>query len=86
MGDEWLYDIIERWNEFSWFDRKLIWWKCTKRKHGKHIISLATLLSILGVLIREQHLDHMTGLLAIIVLLFFYTLFIDYLLNRGKFV
>jgi hypothetical protein len=84
MGDEWLYDIIERWNEFSWLDRKLIWWRCTKRKHSKHIISLAALVSILGVLMWENHQQHMIGLLSLTVLFYFYTMFIDYLLNRGK--
>ncbi len=87
MGDERLIHIVERWNEFSWFDRKLIWLRCIKYKYGitgKQVISLATLISILVVLIWENHPQHMTGLLAIIVLSFFCTMFIDYLLNRGK--
>ncbi len=85
--DERLIYIVEHWNEFSWFDRKLIWLRCIKYKHritGKKVISLATLVSVLIVLIGENHHHHKTGLLAIIVLLFFYTMFIDYLLNRGK--
>ena len=84
MVDESLIDIVEHWDEFDWYDRKRIWWKCVKHKQSKHIISLATLLSILGVLIGEHHLDHMTGLLSLIVLSYFYTIFILYLLNRGK--
>ena len=87
MGDERLTYIVENWNEFSWFDRKLIWLRCIKHKHGitgKKVISLATLISILVVLIWENHPQHMTGLLAIIVLSFIHIIFIDYLLNRGK--
>ncbi len=87
MGDERLIYIVENWNEFSWFDRKLIWLRCIKYRYGitgKQVISLATLISILVVLIWENHHHHKIGLLAIIVLLVFYILFIDYLLNRGK--
>ena len=84
MGDESLINIVERWNEFSWIDRKLIWWRCTKRKHNKSILSLAALASILGVLIGELQPHYMTGLLSIIVLSYFYILFIDFLLNKCK--
>ena len=87
MIDESLIDIVERWDEYSWIDRKRIWWKCFKHKHritSKEAIVLVALLSIFGVLMEENHPHHRTGLLAIIVLFFFYTMFIDYLLNRGK--
>ena len=87
MGDERLIYIVENWNEFSWFDRKLIWLRCIKYNYGitaKKVISLATLISILVVLIWENHPQHMTGLLAIIVLFYIHIIFIDYLANRGK--
>jgi len=86
MGDERLIELIERWDELSWYDRKHIWWLCFKRKHGitgKQVISLVTVLSMFIIAISENH-HHMTGLLTIIVLSFFCTMFIDYLLNRGK--
>ena len=87
MGDERLTYIVEHWDELGWIVRKRIHWKCFKYKHGitgKQVISLATLISILVVLIWENHPQHMTGLLAIIVLSYFHIIFIDYLLNRGK--
>ena len=87
MGDEWLIDIVESWDELGWIDRKRIWWKCYKYKHGitwKQVISLAALMVTLVMLIREQHPRHIPGLLAIIALVYFYTLFINYLVNRGK--
>ncbi len=87
MGDERLIYIVEHWNEFSWYDRKRIWWLCFKRKYGitgKQVISQVTVLSMFIIAISENHHHYKTGLLAIIVLLFFYTMFIDYLLNRGK--
>ena len=86
MIDESLVDIVERWDEYSWIDRKRIWWKCFKHNHGitsKEVVVLVALLSILGVLMEENHPHHRTGLLAIIVLLFFYTMFIDYICNRA---
>ncbi len=89
MKDERLEYIVEHWDEFSWFDRKLIWFRSLKYKYrinAKELISLATLISIVGVLILENHPNHKTGLLAIIVLLYFYILFINYLMNRGKIV
>jgi hypothetical protein len=85
--DERLIDLVERWDELGWYDRKRIWWICFKHKHGitgKLVISLAYALSVIGVMIGEHHPSHKAGLLAIIVLLYFYTMLIDFLINRGK--
>ncbi len=88
MGDEWLIEVVESWDELGWIDRKRIWWKCFKYENAitnKQILGLAALLGTIVMLIREQHPNHIPGLLAIIILVYFYTLFINYLLNRGKF-
>ena len=86
MEDESLVNIVERWDEFSWIDRKLIWWRCVKHRHkitGKQIISLATVLSIFIIAISEQRTSHITGLLAIIVLLYFYVMLADYIWGKA---
>ena len=87
MIDESLVDIVESWDEFSWFDRKRIWWKCIKHKHkinGKQVVSLATAISIAIVLNCEQCPSITTGLLVTIVLLYFYIILVDYLIHTGK--
>jgi hypothetical protein len=81
-----LIDVVERWEETDWFDKKYIWWICIKQKYqitSKKVISLATILMILMVL-KEPHRCYMTGLLSTIVLFHFYILFADCLLNKGK--
>lgn len=85
--DERLVDIVERWDELGWYDRKRIWWLCLKRKHGitgNQILSLATAISIALTLSCKQCPNHKTGLLVIIVLLYFYITLMDYLLHTGK--
>ena len=85
--DDRLKDIVERWEEMGWFDKKYILWICFKRKHGitgNQILSLATAISIAIVLSCKQCPSRTTGLLAIIVLLYFYVILIEHLLNRGK--
>ncbi len=87
MGDERLIELIKRWYELSWYDRKRIWWLCFKRKYGitgKQVISQVAVLSMFIIAMSEDHHHHKIGLLAIIVLSYFYTMFIDDLLNRGK--
>ena len=86
MGDERLIELVERWDELSWYDRKRIWWLCFKYRYritDKQVISLVTVLSMFIIAISEQHQNYMPGLLAIIVLLYFYTMFINYILKRA---
>jgi hypothetical protein len=85
MVDDRLLDVIERWDELGWYDRKRIRWRLIKVKYcinGKHLLSLATATSIIGVLIGEQNISYKTGLLSTIVLSYFYFILLDYLVNK----
>ena len=81
MIDESLVDIVESWDEFSWFDRKRIQWVCflSKQKNDiRLVISMASVLSIIGILISGHHPKNKAVLLMIAVLFFFYAILIDH--------
>ena len=85
MIDESLINIVEFWDEFDLIDRKLIWWKCFKHKYlieSKLFINIIAALSAFVVVILEPHQRDKVGLLAAIVLLYFYTILIDYIYKR----
>lgn len=85
MVDDRLLDVIERWDELGWYDRKRIRWRLIKVKYcisGKHLLSLATAVSIVAALISELCPNHKAGLLSTIVLSYFYFILLDYLVNK----
>ena len=87
MVDELLY-ILEHWDELCWYDRKRIRWIRFRDKYGvgfKMVFSLMIGLSIIGVLIGEQHFYHMVGSLSLIVLFYFYVLLLEkFVISGGK--
>ena len=81
MVDESLIDIVEHWDEFTWYDRKRIWWRCFLSKQKidiRLVISMVVALSIIGILISDQHPKNKTVLLMVTVLFYFYAILIDY--------
>ena len=79
--DRRLIDLVENWDELGWFDRKRIWLKCYLAKHRpdpRFVISLATIISIILLLINEQPSEHRTGLLMTTGLFYFYGIMIDF--------
>jgi hypothetical protein len=85
MADNRIYDLIDHWDELGWYDRKRIDWERIKDIHQinyRFAFTLVAGLSILGVLIVEQHLNHMTILVSTIVLSFFYAHLIAWLVRN----
>jgi fumarate reductase subunit D len=79
--DQRLIDLIGSWDQLGWYDRKHIWlrYKIMRYKPDpKHVVSLATIISIIAILIGLQHGAHRTGLLSTVVLFYFYGLAADY--------
>ncbi len=86
--DNRLLNLIERWDELGWFDRKLIDWVRFRSKHQidmRLFHTVGAVVTICIIVIVEEHPNRATVLLAMVVLLYFYVmLLMNVMANWGN--
>jgi hypothetical protein len=77
-------DLIARWENLGWLDKKRICWISFWSVHRidpQLALSIAAAISVSAVLIGEPHQRDITGLLSVIALIYFYSILALHFIN-----